>query len=244
MIKLGASPGIISRFRKVSLATTLSYVDQMIGQGRLRRSDVVFSIPKEVREKCAGAEVRPRDVSRDDYETLKRYGDAAHATGDMYEDLRCIEVSLHSMVRLVLIESFGEPESGWWRQGVPEQIRKTCQVRREEDSEPAEGPYSYTDLLDLARVIEAHWSIFSSKLPVRYAANRKALLEDFRRLNGIRRIVMHPVRGGVPTEEDFEFTRHLRRELVPEDTDNLSKDELLQQVKDYLALAGSGSSEV
>lgn len=236
LVKIGFSPGLISRVRKVSLETTLGYLDQMIGQGRLRRSDVLFSIPTEVRQKCAGAVERPDDVSAEDFEVVRRYGDAAHALGDMYEDLRCIEMCLHAMVRETLVEDFGDFELGWWRQGVPEQTRKTCQVRREEDSEPVPSPYCYTDLLDLGRIMETNWSLFSRKLPDQYASNRKALLEDLRRLNGIRRNVMHPVRGGTPTEEDFEFTLRLRRKLAPS-TVNPAEEEQLQKFNEQLRAA-------
>jgi hypothetical protein len=236
LVKLGFSPGLISTVRKVSLETTLGYLDQMIGQGRLRRSDVFFSVGKDVRKKCAGAVTCPDGVSHADFAVLHRYGDAAHALGDMYEDLRCIEMSLHATVRDTLVQRFGDDEFGWWRQGVPETIRKTCQVRREEDAEPASSPFCYTDLLDLGRIIEVHWTLFEARLPDRYRPNRKMLFAELRRLNSIRRDVMHPVRGNTPSEDDFEFTRRLKMDFVPESLN--AKDEAeFQQMKDTILAA-------
>jgi len=50
MLKNGKSPGEISRERSVSLETTLGYLNEMVGEGALRRSDIFFSIPKKKRE--------------------------------------------------------------------------------------------------------------------------------------------------------------------------------------------------
>lgn len=242
LVKIGISPVNVSQVRRVSLATTLGYLDQMIGQGRLRRSDVFFSISKDVRDKCVGTTERPADVSPDDFKVLRRYGDAAHALGDMYEDLRCIEMTVHTMVRDVLVRTFGRSESGWWRQGVPEAIRRSSQVRREEDAEPADSPFCYTDLLDLGRIIEANWSVFQLGLPERYRSNRKLLLDDLRRLNSIRRNVMHPVRGCVPSEDDFDFARRLRADLAPSTMDPAEEAEL-QRFRDLLATVQKGASD-
>jgi hypothetical protein len=86
-----------------------------------------------------------------------KYGDASHALGDMYEDIRIIETHLHKQIYEILSEIYGEEETGWWRRGIPLSIRQTCQIRREEDEEPVEDPYCYTDLLDLWHIFDKQW---------------------------------------------------------------------------------------
>lgn len=134
--------------------------------------------------------------------------------GDIYEDLRFLEVSLHRIVRASLIREFGAADSRWWRSGVPLPVRQNCQGRREEDEDPCEDPFAYTDLADLIGVIDKQWSCVARSLPKAWRSDRKVLLEDLRRLNRIRRMVMHPVRvDGLPSEEDMAFIRRIRREL-------------------------------
>lgn len=215
-LRAGSTPGQISRQRRVSLQTTLQYLNQMVGEGKLRRSDILFAIPRDVRQAIADSPGgRPPSVDADNYEVVRLYGDAAHAMGDMYDDLRDIETGLHFFIETHLKSHFGESESGWWRKGIPEAIRKSCQTRREEDDEPAPAAYCYTDLLDLGRIIEHCWTTFLSCLPDVYRNNRKQFLDNLRRLNGIRRMVVHPVRGAVPTEEDFDFVRAFKLSVSP-----------------------------
>jgi len=195
----------------------------MVGEGKLRQSDILFAIPREVRQAIAEAQGSlPEGVDPDDHYVVRLYGDAAHALGDMYDDLREIEVALHFFIKEQLKRRLGDAEGGWWRKGIPETIRKRCQTRREEDAEPATEAYGYTDLLDLGQIIEQNWSTFQECLPDLYRSNRKRLLEDLQRLNGIRRTVMHPVRRAAPTEQDFDFVRDLKLALYPS----------LQQVND------------
>jgi hypothetical protein len=213
----GFTPGQFSRQRGVSLTTTLKYLNEMVGEGRLRRSDILFSIPSSVRKAIEDApdDSVPEGVDPADYDVVKLYGNAGHALGDMYDDLREIEVALHWFIEEHLKSCLGDSEAGWWRKGIPEAIRKTCQTRREEDDEPADHAYGYTDLLDLGRIIEYCWQTFQPSMPEPYRSNRRQLLDDLRRLNGIRRMVMHPVRGTTPTEDDFEFVRSFRARVYP-----------------------------
>jgi hypothetical protein len=204
LLRSGHTPGDIARMKGVSLKTTLAYLDQMVGEGRLRRSDIFFSIPKARR-------ANPRHAA--DGDVVRQYGDARLAFGDMYDDIRRIETWLHDAIRQELEAKFGPGEQGWWRNGIPLPIRKSCQERREEDSDPALEPYCYTDLSDLRQVFESKWASVSSALPTDVSRDKRVFLTDPNRLNQIRRGVMHPVRGNLPTEEDFEFLRGLRQAL-------------------------------
>lgn len=230
----GLSPKEIADHQGVTLDTILGYLDELVGRGDLRRSDILFSVPKDTRQavlhvagdKRASASwenmMRVREklknqgfyVNRDDVQVVLKYGDARHALGDMYEDIRTIETYLHQLTRKGLEKAYGKTELGWWRRGIPEATRKNCQIRREEDTEPVDEPYCYTELLDLANIIDKQWGVLSKRLPKSATKDKNALLRKLRHLNTIRRNVMHPVRGEVPSEDDFEFVHELKRSLV------------------------------
>jgi len=197
----------------------------MIGCAAIRHSDVLFSIPPEIRKaieseiengdrSAVGERLKKRGLSidwEDVYTVLRHYG---HALGDMYEDIRTIEVGLHRLIRQGLEQKFGASESGWWRKGVPLKVRMKCVDRREEDdSNDWLEPYCYTDLIDLSAILESNWSVLCDSLPKQLRNQKRPLLKDLSRLNEIRRNVMHPVRGGVPNEEAFKFSWDLRQTL-------------------------------
>jgi hypothetical protein len=239
--RAGRTPGQISRQFGVSLNTTLQYLNQMVGEGKLRRSEILFVIPQEVRQAIADAGgTRPQSVDPDDHRVVRLYGNAKDALGDMYDYLREIESKLHLFIKDHLKCCLGEAETEWWRKGIPDTIRKTCQDRREgDDTESPPEPYSYTDLIDLGSIIEKNWSMFQEFLPNGYRRNRKQLRDDLRRLNGIRRIVMHPVRGAAPTEADFDFVRHFMVALYPTISTELTS---VQPVRDVKTKEGRSAS--
>ena len=49
-LRLGLTPGQIAQKFNVSVNTTLGYLDQMVGCGVIRRSDILFTIPPKNRE--------------------------------------------------------------------------------------------------------------------------------------------------------------------------------------------------
>ncbi|TDA65023.1 MAG: hypothetical protein D9V45_10480 [Chloroflexi bacterium] len=229
-LKNGMTPVEIALERGVTLTTILGYLDQLVGRGWLRRSDILFTVPAEIRnpiiDKLLVNESQPaheimislkRDglnVEEGDIEVVKKYYDQKHALGDIYEDIRTIEVGLHSLLRKTLEIEYGKGESGWWRQGIPTEIRTKCQERREVDEEGIDFiPYCYTDLLDLKTIIDRKWRILCPHLPNKVTSNKQDFLRDLDHLNQIRRIVMHPVRGGIPSQVDFEFLHGLKERL-------------------------------
>jgi hypothetical protein len=198
LVRSGSTPAEIARTLGVSEATVVGYLHRAIGEGALRRSDVYFSVARE------------RRVSDP---TLKNwYSDPCHALGDMYEDLRGIEIAIHGIIRNALVAQYGDGENGWWRNGIPENVRVKCQERRERDPAEPTDAFCYSDLIDLDAIIEHEWSLLQDLFP-QYRSNRKQLSKDLRRLNQVRNKVMHPVRNWIPTEEDFDFARQMQRML-------------------------------
>jgi hypothetical protein len=114
------------------------------------------------------------------------------------------------MVFQILKQAFGGAETGYWRTGVPVQIRKKCQERREEDEEPCDSPFQYTTLIELSQIIKKNWSLFQTKLPKGYSADGAIIAKDLTRLNRIRNAVMHPVKRRRWSEGDFQFASKLR----------------------------------
>ena len=151
------------------------------------------------------------EADADDIEVALRYRDDRFAFGDMYDDIRSIEIGLHRLVREVLQSEYGAEK--WWREGVSLPIRQKCATRREEDDDPADDPDGYTDLLDLCTIAEKEWKVIGPRLPKEVAANRRQFVDDLKQLNCIRRKVMHPVRGPTPSEDDFQFVHDLKRKL-------------------------------
>ena len=196
LVLAGRTPAEIAADFGLTMATIEGYLHRAVGEGLLRRSDIYFSVPPERRQSDP---------------TLSHwYSDARHALGDMYEDIRRIEITLHDKIREALILRYGDGEAGWWRQGIPESVRVKCQERREKDQDEPCQPFCYSDMLDLDAILEKEWSLLKD-LFSDYSANRKQLSKDLRHLNRIRNKVMHPVRGMVPGEEDFDFVHRLQR---------------------------------
>ncbi len=221
------TPGQIAQRRGVSLGTVLGYLEQMVGRGWLRRSELRFSVPHEVHTALRDVLVAGRSTSldavcsrlakrghrfkRDDVEVALRYRDAKFAMGDMYEEIRLIESGLHRAVRQVLTYRFGPAEAGWWRRGVPEAIRVRCQARRESevDTDPAE-PFAYSTMLELAEIIDKNWRDFGEHMVGLSNWTKKDFNTKMQRLNRIRNLVMHPVRAWQPSEADFAFVSELQ----------------------------------
>jgi len=194
LVRKGLTPEEIAQRMGVSIKTTIPYIDQLIGQRRLRRSQVFFGVPPSKREQ------------------VQRYADGAYA--DLYEDLRVVERSLHRRIREALERRFGPDELGWWR-AIPEEVRVKLQERRERDSNPECDAYAYTDLLDLSDILRKRWSeIAANVLPAEATVNRNTVVDDLRRLNDLRKKVMHPVRYSSPSEQDFEFLNDLKPRLI------------------------------
>lgn len=183
LIRQGKTPIEIATELNLNIKSVEGYIHRAIGEGLIRRSDVYFSVRQEHR--------------KSDYTLGHWYTDPHSALGDMYQDIRKIEIGVHRRIHEKLIQGYGDGEAGWWRQGVPEKVRVKCQERRERDvDEPCE-PFCYSDLLDLDAILEYQWTLLKDLFPD-YSTNRKQLSNDLKRLSRIRNKVMHPVRGLVP----------------------------------------------
>ena len=223
----GLSPSRIADQMSVPFATVMSHLYGLVGEGALRRSDIVFSFDQETRDAIERAieEYQTTDsrvlrkaltkqavqIRREDLAVYLTLRDARVALGDMYEMVRDVELALHDRIRDAFVEKFGEEQ--WWREGVPANVRAECAALYEHDPEPAPDAFSYTTLIHLREILDKRWDVLAPSLPKAMRADRKKLLSDLVTLNRIRNAVMHPVRRAAFTDREFLFVRAFSREL-------------------------------
>jgi Swt1-like HEPN len=228
LLRRGLSPSKIARDMKIPVGMVMAYLYRQVGEGELRRSDILFTLDIRAREeieklveqrgstvawrlrrwlKAAGVEVDP-----DDLEIYLKLRDARVDLGDMYELIRDLELTLHRFIREQLERQYG---ADWWREGVPLHVREDCAVLNERDGEPASDLFCYTTMIHLLKIFDQNWRELSAQLPGKLRAHKQDFLARLKRLNAIRNIVMHPVKALPLTEDDFYFLRRFHADFAP-----------------------------
>ena len=223
----GVPPSEIAHRLDAPFAAVMSHLYGLVGEGALRRSDIVFSFSQEARDaiELAIAEYETTDsrilrkalskqdvqIRREDLAVYLTLRDARVALGDMYEMVRDVELALHERIRDAFVAKFGEEH--WWREGVPANVRAECAALYEHDPDPAPDAFAYTTLIHLREILEKRWDILSAALPKPLQSDRKKLMSDLVTLNRIRNAVMHPVRRASFTDREFLFVRDFARTL-------------------------------
>src|SRR5690348_11836759 len=229
LLRHGLSPSQIAREMKIPVGVVMAYLYRQIGEGELRRSDILFTLDPQARERIEklvqdrGSIVAWKlrrwlhndgfEVDSEDLQIYLKLRDARVDLGDMYELIRDLELSLHGFVREALEREFGAEQ--WWREGVPLNVREDCAITNERDPEPAQDLFCYTTIMHLFVVFDKQWTTLSQFLPPKLKGNKQEFLTNLKRLNSIRNKVMHPVKGYVITEEDFDFIRELHTDFAP-----------------------------
>jgi predicted transcriptional regulator len=220
-LKQGLSPSEIAKEMGVTVSTIMGYLYNQVGEGAIRRSDILFTIDPNIRgliESIIGKIESTYWYSiykeakemgwKLDIQNLKIYlelRDARVALGDMYEYISDIEIGLHNLIKDILISEYSS--KNWWRKGIPKDIRAKCAALREEDPEPASDAYAYTDFINLSKILQKQWNVFREFLPKNLSSNRRKFLSRLEKLNHIRNCVMHPVKNIEITDQDFFFVR-------------------------------------
>jgi hypothetical protein len=124
-----------------------------------------------------------------------------------YRYIHRIEPALHNCVKCTLQMVYGEDENDWWVRGVPKSVREECAVTRERSPE-REDLFSYTNLLDLSKVIQKNMEIFDTHFHLisQKIKNKTEFVERIERLNTIRNRIMHPVRASL-NNGDLDYLR-------------------------------------
>ncbi|MDQ3171424.1 MAG: helix-turn-helix domain-containing protein [Acidobacteriota bacterium] len=232
LARAGKPPSEIADRLGVPFATVMSHLYGLVGEGALKRSDIVFSFDQDTRDaiELAIEERRTADsralrkalvkqdvpIRREDLAVYLALRDARVALGDMYEMVRDAELALHDRIREAFVRKFGEEH--WWREGVPANVRAECAALYEHDPEPAPDAFSYTSLIHLREILDKRWDVLAPAFPGAMQADRKKLMADLVTLNRIRNAVMHPVRRASFTDREFLFVREFLRRLRESET--------------------------
>jgi predicted transcriptional regulator len=225
----GNSPRQIASLMRITIPSVEQYLYTKVGEGAIRRSDILFSIDEGIRNAVENIILKTgkkdcysvfRAAKRQghslDYKELEIYlklRDARISLGDMYEFIYQIETALHELIKRTLVEKYGGGENGWWRKGISLEIRKDCTRLREEETEPAAEPFCYTTFIHLKKIVDDQWTVFSRVLPQAVVKDKKKFLSNLNKLNSIRNYVMHPVKGMPITDDDFAFVREFHRSI-------------------------------
>ncbi len=111
-----------------------------------------------------------------------------------------LQLSIHDATMILLRSLFGEDESGWWRKGVPEKVRKEVASRREVT--PEGGAYDqFFELLDYRSIASDNWATFDPYFGFGPGKGKENRLAWFGKLSVLRNRIAHPERGTVSDDE-------------------------------------------
>lgn len=231
LVSEGIIPSLIAKQVQLNPEQVIQVISKAVSEGKLRRSDVLAAFDKDWRglvDNFADSEKQfpsekmslvlqmfdmPHDIP--ELELYLSYRVLRATASDTYQILSDLERTLHALIKTALVKHFQSSDSGWWAQGVPQQVRVSCAGSRELDEGYSEHPYSYTTLIHLWQIMENNWDILKEYLSPEATQNRKVLKNEWVRMNAIRNRVMHPVRGEPPTDEEYEFVKEMKRKLQP-----------------------------
>jgi Swt1-like HEPN len=213
----GLSPSEISVRMGISFNSVRQYLCILVGEGRIARADIAYSISERHLIDNAIRQAPRQNVhvilskaghkiSRD---VVDFYLIVRDPRPDLYALMGAIEVWLHRFVHETLQSTHG---NAWWRDGIPEAIRISCQSRREADHTPLDDAFHYTNFIDLKTVIDKNWRTFVEHMPTGMGGKPETL-ERLQTANAIRNRIMHPIKDSLEYENDYRFLRKLESDL-------------------------------
>lgn len=236
LLKQGFSPGQIARKRNVSEEITLRSLFHLVGEGRIRRSDIYYSLPKIIRNKISSiieerskkhlnysklyrslaqsVRLKYKPAYKLDIELAIQFFDSRAVMGDLYDDIRDIELFLNRIIKETLQGIYKNEVDEWWTEGIPKKIQKECASKRIDDDFKKLKDWNYILLKDLLAIIRENWKMFLGKFIKEWKVENE-FVKDFNKFNSIRNSVMHPSRNENISEDDFEFIRQFKEKLMP-----------------------------
>jgi hypothetical protein len=144
----GLSLAEIAERMGVSIEQLMGYLFNQVGEGGIRRSDILFAIGGETRMAVQAVKQEHGEIDRwqirrivtSQYPGVNAHEAWVYVTlskpevylGDMYWYLYTLEKFFHVYIQSVLMKAHG---GDWWRMGIPENIRAECAATRERDPE-------------------------------------------------------------------------------------------------------------
>ena len=149
-------PSKIAEKLKISPAELVPILAQAVVLGYIRRSDILFTFPKALRDSVAsyldkGATPAKicnlvwhlrehlgfgEDADEHEMSLLCELTSQRVVYSDLYEMLSTIEMTLHKRIRQCLKEAFLKTGDAWWREGVPSAVRKSCATKKRRGRHP------------------------------------------------------------------------------------------------------------
>lgn len=138
----------------------------------------------------------------------------AQTTTRAYEQIKSIEHILQATVISELKDEFGADGEEWWFAGVPKQVRKKVDDRRNEEAGKSGEREQNFDLIDYRPIILDNWELFEATL-ARGKGNKESRTKWIVDVNELRKPVMHASRGqSLPiTEEQVAFLEEIHEWL-------------------------------
>jgi hypothetical protein len=184
LLRSGRSPLEIARHQEVSIKTILGYLDELIGRGLVRRSDVYFTMPKEARALARLSGTRANSpvpgLHPDALLVLRHYGDSHNFLLDMYADLAAMEIALHRSIRDQLRRGYGDD---WWNRVVPASIREDCAGHGTSSASPERA----ATLGHLSQIVSAPWEDLKVLFEPSVSGRPIEVTRELRRLGSIRK---------------------------------------------------------
>jgi hypothetical protein len=107
-----------------------------------------------------------------------------------------------NFITTALQKKYGSDMSEWWHNGVPESVKKPVVERAHQDGEYHHFE-RYLELIDWKEIISKNFDMFGDIFTIDATKNdsKKKRLDWLVKLNGIRRIVAHPARGCIDSNQ-------------------------------------------
>jgi DNA sulfur modification protein DndB len=139
----------------------------------------------------------------------------AQTTTRAYEQIKSIEHIVQATVIGELKNEFGAEGEEWWFAGVPKNVRKKVDDRRNEDAGKSGDREQNFDLIDYRPTILENWELFEPTF-ARGKGNKENRTKWIVEVNDLRKPVMHASKGqSLPiTEEQVAFLEEIHNWLV------------------------------
>ena len=137
-----------------------------------------------------------------------------------YAIIQRLEKMLQNIVLDTLQTEYGDADGqSWWNMGVQQAIRLKAVTRREEDQGKGK-PEEYLDLIDFRAIILRNWSMFQDTVAYGDQGNKEKKTTWITRLNGMRKVVMHPAKRQVVNWSELEELNRYEEWLQGKPNDN------------------------
>lgn len=226
LVRSGLTPSQIAAELGITVSSVTQYLYVAVGKGLLHLSEIVLTIPSKTRSwiddivRRLGTDYwyavwqQPRVQARIEKEELMLYLWLRGAVvGDLYFFIADLEISLHTLIRLGLMKSYGSAKDAWWHEGVTDTVKQKCIEYAGGGPRSIEDLYLYTTFIHLKDIIDKRWSVLEPRLPENLARDKHRLIQALQDANEIRNKVMHPVRGLSLSDSEFHLIRQLRDDL-------------------------------